>query len=101
MMTVEGTWGITILLGAGILLFLSLSFWLITRSVVRSGTWVRCPVTGHVTVVQHITADDGYLTDLVSCSAFPHRQPVTCALPCLTGDIRTRVSSSSDDRVRV
>jgi hypothetical protein len=101
MMTLDGSWGVTLLVGGGLLLFLGLAFWFITRSVGAFNVPVRCPMTGNTTVVQHIADENGYLTDVVSCGAFPHGQPITCGLPCLTGGVRTCVSLRSEDLVGV
>jgi hypothetical protein len=101
MIALGGSWGITLLVGAGILLILGLTFLFLTRSLRTPSVSVRCPMTGHMIVVQHITGDSGYLTDVVTCSAFPHAQPITCGLPCLTGGVRTRVSERIEGLLEV
>lgn len=100
-MTIGGSWGVALVLGAGLLLFLGLAFWFITRSVCALSALVRCPMTGNMTVVQHIPEESSYLTDVVSCGAFPNGQPITCGLPCLTGGVRTRISEPSEELARV
>jgi hypothetical protein len=101
MMTIDGSWGITLLLGSAMLLTLGLTFMFLTRSLGTSSVSVRCPMTGHMIAVQHIADESSYLTDVVTCSAFPHVQPITCGLPCLTGGVRTRISERFEDLVKV
>lgn len=101
MMTIDGSWGITLLVGAGMLLTLGLTFLFLTRSLGTPSASVRCPMTGHMTVVQHIADEGSYLTDVVTCSAFPHAQPLACGLPCLTGGVPTRVSQRHEDLLKV
>jgi hypothetical protein len=100
MWTVGGSWGITLLLGAAMILIVGLTFALMTRSLGTSSVSVRCPMTGHMIAVQHIAAEGGYLTDMVTCSAFPYRQSITCGLPCLTGGVSTRVPERLETLLR-
>jgi hypothetical protein len=91
MLTLGGSWGVTLVVGGGMLLLLGLIFLFITRSARILHVWVRCPRTGHTTVVQHIVDERSYVTDVVSCAAFPDGQPITCGLPCLTRGVWTCV----------
>ena len=90
MVTIGGSWEATLLIGGG-LLFLWLILLALTRSAGVVTVSVQCPRTGDTTVLQHITDERSYLTDVVSCAAFSHGRPITCGLPCLTGRIRPRV----------
>jgi hypothetical protein len=101
MMTTDGSWEITLLVGSAMLLTLGLTFMFLTRSIGTPSVSVRCPITGHMIAVQHIADEGSYLTDVVTCSAFDHGQPITCGLPCLTGGVRTRVSERLDDPLKV
>ena len=92
MMTIGESWGITLLMGSAMLLILGLTFVYLTRSFGTPSVPVRCPMTGHMAFVQHIADEGSYLTDVVTCGAFPRAQSVTCGLPCLTGGVRTRLS---------
>jgi hypothetical protein len=100
MVTIGGSWDTALLIG-GVLLFLWLMFLAITRSVGAVTVSVRCPRTGDTTVLQHITDERSYLTDVVSCAAFPHGRPITCGLPCLTERIRPRVCARAQRLVTV
>ena len=101
MMTTD--WVVTLLVGTGILLTLGMTtvYLYVTRFSCGPSTVVRCPMTKQMTVVQHIAQDDSYLTDVVTCSAFPRGQAITCGLPCLTGGVSTRISSRSEELVDV
>jgi hypothetical protein len=101
MVSIGGSWGVTLLVGGAMLLFLGLTFLFITRSPRGLGVLVRCPMTGYATVVQRIPDESSSVTDVVSCSAFPNGQPITCGLPCLTGGVRTCVTAGSVDPLRV
>jgi hypothetical protein len=101
MTTIDGFWGITLLVGAGMLLFLGLTFLFITRAGDILSVLVRCPMTGYPTVVQHIADESSFLTDVVSCAAFPRGQPITCDFSCLRGGIQTCVPERCADLVRV
>jgi hypothetical protein len=101
MVTIGGLWGVTLLVGGAMLLFLGLTFLFITRSTGGLSVLGRCPMTGYTTVVQHIPEESSYVTDVVSCRAFPNGQPITCGLPCLTGSVRTCVTAGSVDLLRV
>lgn len=68
----------------------------LARDAQRLGT-----MTGHMIAVQHIADESSNLTDVVTCSAFPHAQPITCGLPCLTGGVRTWVSERLDGLLKV
>jgi hypothetical protein len=100
MQTVGGPWVLTVLVGTALML-LGLSFWLIARSSNAFTVLVRCPMTGNTTTVQHVADEGSFVTDLVTCGAFSRGQPITCGLPCLTGGVRTRVPSRSEDLVKV
>jgi hypothetical protein len=95
--TIGESWGGTLLVTGAILLLLGLTFLLITRSTRGLSVLVRCPMTGSTTVVQYIPDESGYVTDTVSCGAFPNGQPTTCGLPCLTGSVHTHVTAGSVD----
>lgn len=84
MMTIGGSWAVAILLAGAMPLFLGVTFLFLTRSARGLTVWVRCPTTGATTVVQYIPDEDGYVTDALSCGAFPNGQPISCGLPCLT-----------------
>lgn len=97
MATIGEPWGVTLLVGGVMLLFLGLTFLFITRSAHSLSVLVRCPITGYTTVVRHMPDERSYVADVVSCSVFPDGQPVTCGLPCLTGSVRTCVTAGSAD----
>jgi hypothetical protein len=101
MMTIAGSWGLTLLVGGALLLFLGLTLLFITRSARGLSVLVRCPVTGSTAVVQQIPDESGYVTDVVSCGGFPNGQRITCGVPCLTGGVRTSVTAGSVDLVKV
>jgi hypothetical protein len=101
MMTIGGWWGITLLVGSAMLLILGLTFMFLTRSLGTSSVSVRCAMTGRMIAVQHIADESSYVTDVVTCSAFPYAQPITCGLPCLTGGVRTRISERSEGLLKV
>jgi hypothetical protein len=101
MVTIGGSWGVTLLVGGAMLLFLGLTFLFITRSARGLSVLVRCPMTGSKTVVQYIPDESGYVTDVVSCGAFPDGQPITCGLPCLTGGVHTGVTTGAVDLLTV
>ena len=85
MLTSGGSWGITLLVALGMLLVLGLTLVLMVRSLRTRNLAVRCPLTRLMVVVQYVADETGHLTDVVTCSAFPDAQPITCGLPCLTG----------------
>jgi hypothetical protein len=101
MVTIGGLWGVALLVGGALLLFLGLTFVFITRSAGGLSVLGRCPRTGYTTVVQHSPDERSYVTDVVSCRAFPSGQPITCGLPCLTGSARTYVTTGSVNLLRV
>ena len=101
MLNIDAFWGLTMATGAGLLVLLGLMFWFITRSAEALTVRVRCPMTGTMTVVQHIADENSFVTDVVSCAAFLPDQPVTCGLPCLTGGVRTRIPAASEHPVRI
>jgi hypothetical protein len=101
MMTIGGSWGTTLLVGSAMLLILGLTFMFLTRSLGSSSLSVRCPMTGHMIAVPHIADESSYVTDAMTCSTFPHAQPIICGLPCLTGGVRTRVSERSEGLLKV
>jgi hypothetical protein len=43
MMTIAGSWGLTLLVGGALLLFLGLTFLFITRSARASASWSAAP----------------------------------------------------------
>ena len=94
MTTIGGSWGAILVIDGSLLLFLGLIFLLITRPPSIRHVWLRCPRTGFPTSVQHIADERGFLTDVVSCAAFPKGQAITCGLPCLTRGVRACVSVS-------
>jgi hypothetical protein len=96
MTTIGGSWGVTLLVAGAMLLFLGLTFLFITRAARGLSVLVRCPMTGHTTVVQYITDESGYVTDAVSCGASPNGGPTTCGVPCLTGGVHTCVTGLVD-----
>jgi hypothetical protein len=101
MATIGGSWEITLLVGAGMLLVLGLTFLSLTRSLAAPSASVRCPMTGQMAVVQHIADGGSYFTDMVTCRAFSQGRPITCGLPCLTGGVRTRISEHGEDLLKV
>ena len=101
MMTIGGFWAVVILLAGAMPLFLGVTFVFLTRSARGLTVWVRCPITGATTVVQYIPDEDGYVTDAISCGAFPNGQPITCGLPCLTRGAHIGVTTKSGDLVKV
>jgi hypothetical protein len=58
-------------------------------------------MTGHRIAVQRIADESSDLTDVVTCGAFLHAQPITCGRPCLTGGVRTWVSERLDGLLKV
>ncbi len=78
-----------------------MTFLSLTRSLAAPSASVRCPMTGHMAVVQHFADEGSYFTDVVTCRAFSQGQPITCGLPCLTGGVRTRISGRHEDVVEV
>jgi hypothetical protein len=100
MTTIGGSWVVTLLVAGAMLVFLGLTFLFITRSARGLSVLARCPITGHTAVVQHICDESGYVTDMVSCGAYPDGQPITCGVPCLTGGVPARVIGESVDLVR-
>jgi hypothetical protein len=52
-----------------------------------------------MTIVQHIAEDDSYVTDVVTCSAFPGGATITCGTPCLTEGVATRITRRSEELV--
>ena len=101
MVQIGESWGVTLVIGGGLLLLFGLTFLFITRTISTGSAFVRCPITGHATVVQHIAEEGSFLTDVVSCAAFPGGRPITCGMPCLTGGVATRVSTPAEDSVTV
>jgi hypothetical protein len=95
MMTIGGSWAVAILLAGAMPLFLGAMFLFLTRSGRGLTVWVRCPITGATTVVQYIPDEDGYVTEAISCGAFPNGQSITCGLPCLTRSAHTGVTAES------
>ena len=77
------SWGITLLVGLGILLALGLILAMLVRSLPTRSQPMRCPITGHVVVVQSIVGEKGQMVDVVACGAFPDALPVTCERRCL------------------
>ena len=92
-------WGVPLLVGTGILLALGTTYH--PRSSGAPSRLVRCPMTKQTTVVQHIAENDGYLTDVVTCNAFPGGAAITCGMPCLTGGVSTRIPRRSEEHVDV
>jgi hypothetical protein len=99
MTTLDGSWD-TLLVGAGMMLILGVTFLVLSRSLGTSSVSVRCPITGHMSVVQHVADEGSYVTDMVTCRAFSPGQAITCGLPCLTGGVCTRISERHEDLVK-
>ena len=101
MATIDGSGGVTRRVGEGGLGTLGRISRSLTRALATPSVPVRCPISGHMDVVQHVADEGSYLSDVVTCRVFSPGQAITCGLPCLTGGVRTWISERSDDLVKV
>ena len=76
-------WLITVLLALGAVLTLVLAARALASPLRLGTSRVRCPWIGRTVTVRHLVGDDEEPVSVVSCSAFPDPQAVSCRTPCI------------------